>query len=165
MTSVELLPVQYSDATSKPRRNHPPAVPSPPRLSRDTPPHHRQSAKPLYTPKMTSKESSQWLFTDAEIASSPSVLDNIVGQDERCRRAKGVNFIIQAGIILKLPQLTLATASVFFHRFFMRCSMVEAKGGFHHYVRTFQPFQDPPVLFFSLRSSSWNGRLVGIARG
>lgn len=51
------------------------------------------------------------------------------------RRAKGVNFIYQAGIMLDIPQITLWVAGVFFHRFYMRFSMVEEKGGIHHYVR------------------------------
>jgi len=83
---------------------------------------------------MEEQESDQWFFTEAELASTPSILDGVTPIDERCRRAKGVNFIIQAGIMLKLPQLTLATASVFFHRYFMRVSMVPEKGGQHHYV-------------------------------
>ena len=83
---------------------------------------------------MESEGPSQWLFTDAEINCTPSTLDKLPIAEERCRRAKGVNFIIQAGILLKLPQLTLATASVFFHRFYMRSSMVPERGGLHHYV-------------------------------
>ena len=54
--------------------------------------------------------------------------------EERSRRAKGVNFITQAGILLKLPQVTLGTASMFFHRLFMRIGMDEKYGGIHHYV-------------------------------
>lgn len=53
--------------------------------------------------------------------------------EERLRRAKGVNFIYQAGILLDLPQITLWVAGVFFHRFYMRFSMVEDKQGIHHY--------------------------------
>lgn len=79
---------------------------------------------------------SQWLFTEEDIANSPSVADGITAADESVRRAKGVNFIIQAGILLKLPQMTLGTAAVFFHRFYMRYSMMSEKGGtgIHHYV-------------------------------
>lgn len=50
-------------------------------------------------------------------------------------RRKGVNFILQVGMMLKLPQMTLSTAAVFFHRFLMRRSLV-AKDGYrplHHY--------------------------------
>lgn len=37
--------------------------------------------------------------------------------------------------MIELPQTTLWVAAVFFHRFYMRFSMVEEKGGVHHYVR------------------------------
>lgn len=77
---------------------------------------------------------SQWLFTDDEVVSTPSVLDGISPAEERLRRAKGVNFIYQAGVMLELPQITLWVAGVFFHRFYMRKSMVAEKGGVHHYV-------------------------------
>lgn len=76
---------------------------------------------------------NQWYFTQEEVLSSPSILDGLSPAEERLRRAKGVNFIYQAGILLELPQTTLYVAGVFFHRFFMRCSMVEEKHGIHHY--------------------------------
>lgn len=55
---------------------------------------------------------------------------------EQANRSKGVNFIAQVGILLKLPQLTLATASVYLHRFFMRYSMVDLpnRPGMHYYA-------------------------------
>lgn len=84
--------------------------------------------------------SGQWLFTEDEIQNTPSVHDGVTPADESVRRAKGVNFIIQAGILLKLPQMTLGTAAVFFHRFYMRYSMASEKGtGIHHYVGTSLP--------------------------
>jgi len=52
-------------------------------------------------------------------------------------RSKGVNFITQVGIMLKLPQVTLSTAAIFFNRFLMRRSL-QPKDGYkplHHYVR------------------------------
>jgi protein BUR2 len=83
---------------------------------------------------------SQWLFTEEEIQNSPSVQDGITSAEEGVRRAKGVNFITQAGILLKIPQVTLGTAAVFFHRFYMRYSMVSEKGtGIHHYVGSSLP--------------------------
>lgn len=87
---------------------------------------------------MTDTASSQWLFTDAELLSSPSILDGLDPAEERCRRAKGVNFILQVGMLLKLPQITLAVASVFFHRFYMRRSLCvehSPQMALHHYVR------------------------------
>ena len=78
---------------------------------------------------------SQWLFTEAELLRTPSVLDGMPPEKESENRGKGVNFILQVGIMLKLPQITLATASVFLHRFFMRHSMVDLpnRSGFHYY--------------------------------
>ena len=95
---------------------------------------------------MAADEPSQWLFTEEEIRSSPTIMDGVEPLEERCRRAKGVNFIIQAGIMLKLPQLTLATAAVFFQRFYMRRSMVTEKQGIHHYVGSLSsnPSSVPP---------------------
>ena len=66
---------------------------------------------------------TQWLFTEAELLRTPSILDGLTPEKERENRSKGVNFILQVGIMLKLPQITLATASVFLHRFYMRHSM------------------------------------------
>lgn len=77
---------------------------------------------------------NQWFFTPDEALSTPSIIDGLAPGDERLRRAKGVNFIYQAGAMIELPQTTLWVGAVFFHRFYMRFSMVEDKGGVHHYV-------------------------------
>ena len=80
------------------------------------------------------REQSQWLFTKEELARSPSILEGLTAAQELANRQKGVNFITQVGIMLKLPQLTLATASVYLHRLFMRKSMpTERSAGLHHY--------------------------------
>ena len=78
---------------------------------------------------------SQWLFTEAELSRAPSILAGCSEKKERENRIKGVNFILQVGIMLKLPQITLSTASVFFHRFFMRHAMEDAANpkGLHYY--------------------------------
>ncbi|MCJ1361023.1 hypothetical protein MMC16_000119 [Acarospora aff. strigata] len=78
----------------------------------------------------------QWIFTEEELLRTPSGLDGMPLEKERENRGKGVNFIIQVGVMLKLPQLTLATASIFLHRFFMRYSMVDLPGrpGLHYYA-------------------------------
>lgn len=80
---------------------------------------------------------NQWFFTTDEVLSTPTIIDGVSPAEERLRRAKGINFIYQAGVMLDLPQITLWVAGVFFHRFFMRFSMVQEKGGIHHYVRLF----------------------------
>ncbi|PLB40891.1 putative cyclin [Aspergillus candidus] len=85
-------------------------------------------------PVLLSKQ-AQWLFTDEELTRSPSLLDGMKLEAEHMSRSKGVNFIMQVGIMLKLPQLTLATAAVYLHRFFMRFSMVDLpqRPGMHPY--------------------------------
>ncbi|KAI9736510.1 MAG: hypothetical protein M1818_006020 [Claussenomyces sp. TS43310] len=122
----------------------PPAVPSPP--SRHSPRSSsgvgsRGNSKQKGMAEGDMLASSQWLFSKEEVSNTPSISDGITVTEERIRRAKGVNFIIQAGILLRLPQLTLGTASVFFHRFYMRYSMVteNSKAGIHHYVRSSIP--------------------------
>ncbi|EPE04868.1 cyclin-K [Ophiostoma piceae UAMH 11346] len=143
----------------------PPAVPSPPVSSRTSPPAHSHAQRHPHPPSQLGKPpiradastptrlpppppaptapppgqppfASQWYYTEEELASTPSVLHGITPADERERRAKGVNFIYQAGIAVQpqpLPQVTLFVAAVFFHRFYMRYSCVEERGGVHHY--------------------------------
>ncbi|CAN8098730.1 unnamed protein product [Discula destructiva] len=121
------------------RRDVPPAVPTPPTHSSRTsslPPQSRTGAPSPAHPSPTSAprpRASQWYFTPEETLSSPSILDGLTPQDERLRRAKGVNFIYQAGAMIELPQTTLWVAAVFFHRFYMRLSMDAEKSGIHHY--------------------------------
>lgn len=78
---------------------------------------------------------TQWYFTDEELTRTPSLLDGMSLETEHMQRSKGVNFIVQVGIMLKLPQLTLTTAAVFLHRFFIRHSMVDLprRPGLHPY--------------------------------
>jgi hypothetical protein len=52
---------------------------------------------------MASDETSQWYFTDPELASTPSVKHGLPIAEEYYRRTKAVHFIIQAGILLQLP--------------------------------------------------------------
>ena len=86
------------------------------------------------TNSVIERDQSQWIFTPAELQRSPSILDGLPVAQELANRQKGVNFIVQVGIMLKLPQLTLATASVYLHRFFMRHGMQQPnKPGLHHY--------------------------------
>lgn len=81
----------------------------------------------------TDEWESQWLFTEEELLQTPSVLDGISPEVEREQRSKGCNFITQLGIQLKLPQLTLATASTYLHRFYMQNSLKK----YHYYVCSF----------------------------
>lgn len=80
---------------------------------------------------------SQWLFSEDALNHTPSVLAGLSPTQEQQNRAKGINFILQTGIMLKLPQITISTASVYLHRFFMRHTMIADKSTpgrpFHHY--------------------------------
>lgn len=79
---------------------------------------------------------AQWLFTETELASTPSVVDGMAVETERELRTKGLNFILQVGIMLKIQQLTLYTAGVFFNRFLMRHSLQKTPENpkpLHHY--------------------------------
>lgn len=143
-------PINTSAHSSRPsksptkRRDVPPAAPSPPThvpySTRTSSPRqsssqrtggHSTPREPADPAKMAE---SQWVFTEDEVLSAPSILEGVHPADERLRRAKGVNFIYQAGLLLQLPQTTLYVAGVYFHRFYMRMSMVEERGGIHHYV-------------------------------
>lgn len=79
----------------------------------------------------------QWLFTEDELLLSPSVQAGMTPDKEREVRSKGIAFIRQVGIMLKLPEMTLSTAAIFFNRFFMRVSLVAKppQKAIHHYVR------------------------------
>ena len=79
---------------------------------------------------MLAEAEAQWLFSDAELANTPSIQDGMTQAEERELRAKGVNFLVAVGVMLKLPQITLSTAAVFFHRFFMRASFKKERNGF-----------------------------------
>jgi protein BUR2 len=83
----------------------------------------------------------QWLYTEEELLWSPSIVEGMPPEEERILRSKGVNFIIQVGIMLKLPQTTISTAAVFFNRFVMRHSLVPREGykPLHHYVSIHRP--------------------------
>jgi len=80
----------------------------------------------------------QWIYTEDELDRAPSCVAGMRPEEEKLLRSKGVNFIIQVGVMLKLPQTTISTASVFLNRFLMRYSLVTNKNegyiALHHYV-------------------------------
>jgi hypothetical protein len=82
------------------------------------------------TPRTPSSNSSQWLFTKSELLASPSIRDGLDPQTEKGNRSKGCQFIETVGRNLRLHQPTIATAAMFFHRFYMR----QPFSRFHQYV-------------------------------
>jgi protein BUR2 len=82
----------------------------------------------------------QWIYDDDELLHSPSVVNGMPVDTERELRVKGVTFIQNVGGMLNVPQTTVTTAAVYFHRFLMRYSLKPRPGQnprevLHHYVR------------------------------
>ena len=92
--------------------------------------------RPRPPPPAVAEAEKQWIFTEDELLRTPSLVDGMSVEEERALRKKGVNFILQVGYMLKLPQTTLFTASVFLNRFIMRHSLVPKPGykPLHHFV-------------------------------
>ncbi|KAF2687478.1 cyclin-like protein [Lentithecium fluviatile CBS 122367] len=97
------------------------------------PPQRREPLRP--PPPAVAEAEQQWIFTEEELLQAPSILDGMAPEEERTLRRKGVNFILQVGMMLKLPQTTLSTAAVFFNRYLMRNSLKSRPGykPLHHY--------------------------------
>lgn len=95
---------------------------------------------PRPPPPAVVESEQQWVFTEEELLLAPSITEGMPAGEERTMRRKGVNFILQVGMMLKLPQTTLSTAAVFFNRYLMRNSLKGRPGykPLHHYVSTFR---------------------------
>ncbi|KAF2487634.1 cyclin-like protein [Neohortaea acidophila] len=91
--------------------------------------HPATRQRPKSPNRVLAEAEAQWTFTEAELANTPSIQDGMSQAEEQDLRAKGVNFIVQVGIMLKLPQLTLSTAAIFFQRFLMRASLKKEHNG------------------------------------
>lgn len=76
---------------------------------------------------------AQWLFKESDMELTPSRIEGMSAQEEVLNRRKGINFITQVGISLKLDQITLATASIYLQRFYMRHPLQIGGKGAHHY--------------------------------
>jgi protein BUR2 len=93
---------------------------------------------PRPPPPAVEQAEQQWIFSDEELLQTPSIVDGMPVEEEQTLRRKGTNFILQVGMMLKLPQTTLSTAAIFFNRYLMRNSL-KARPGYkplHHYVST-----------------------------
>ena len=65
-----------------------------------------------------------WIFGRAALENSPSARDGVSAEQERQYRRKTCQFVDKCAMRFKpqMPKLTIATAQVFFHRFFARQS-------------------------------------------
>ena len=109
----------------------------PPSLNAHLPPSQPAARqRPVSPNRILAEAEEQWIFNEVELAHTPSIQDGMTLDKEKELRAKGINFIRQVGIMLKLPELTLSTAAIFFNRYLMRKSLVNrpADKALHHYV-------------------------------
>eukprot|EP00899_Mesostigma_viride_P020587 jgi/Mesvir1/2852/Mv13939-RA.1 len=75
-------------------------------------------------PLMEDEEESRWLFTKEELDNCPSRQDGIDVKKEAAYRRSYCLHIQETGMRLKVPQVTIATAVVFCHRFYARQSLM-----------------------------------------
>jgi hypothetical protein len=103
-----------------------------------SPSSQRPEARPVPAPAdpRLLEQQAQWYFTEEQLTRTPSILDGMRIEDEHTGRSKGVNFISQVGIMLKIPQPALYTASVYLQRFYMRRSMYDLpqRQAYHPYT-------------------------------
>lgn len=82
------------------------------------------------SPPIKQMNANSWMFKPEELVkATPSRSEGVLYEQELVSRAKGVNFIIQVASSLQLPRMTVFTAAVFLHRFYMRCSIKK----YHYY--------------------------------
>lgn len=67
---------------------------------------------------------NDWIFSDAELRSSPSHRDGMKHKDELILRRKGCDFIEKLAKPLDMPKLAIVSAQYYLHRFYMRQSLV-----------------------------------------
>lgn len=91
-----------------------------------------QASQPVQPPYYD-ETPPQWLFKESDMELTPSRIEGMSAQEEVSNRRKGINFITQVGISLKLDQITLATASIYLQRFYMRHPLQIGGKGAHHY--------------------------------
>ncbi|CAH7677648.1 cyclin-like protein [Phakopsora pachyrhizi] len=67
----------------------------------------------------------QWIWKPADMRSTPSRLVGIDCESENFLRGRAISWVIRISLLnfLQLPQLIIATASVYLHRFYMRKSV------------------------------------------
>ncbi|CEH15589.1 CDK9 kinase-activating protein cyclin T [Ceraceosorus bombacis] len=80
----------------------------------------QQGQRQADPPEGRKLEAPQWLFRPADMEHTPSAKAGMSQETERYLRAKGVGLIFRTGEGLRVGMNVMATAAIFFHRFFMR---------------------------------------------
>jgi hypothetical protein len=65
----------------------------------------------------------QFIVSAEELENCPTRRDGVEKEVEEQLRHFGTELICEAGILLKLPQVAMATGQTFFHRFYVNQSM------------------------------------------
>ena len=133
---------------------------------------------------------SSILLPDSILDNSPSLKDKIDPTEELLYRVYGCELIQEAGILLKLPQVVMATGQNIFHRFFYRKSLERfdsftvAMGSillaskieeklkylrdiifvFHHIYQRRKCLKLKPLELGGVRYSEWKNELITIER-
>jgi hypothetical protein len=85
---------------------------------------------------MLSSDLFSFYVTDEQLSDSPSRADGVDEQAEISLRVYGCELIQEAGILLRLPQVVMATGQVLFHRFYCKNSFKKVDlevGSTQHY--------------------------------
>ena len=97
--------------------------PPPPKPPAPPPPSSRSQPNRPRPPPPSSLQTDPSLYFDE--SKLPSRKDKISASEERAKRRRTCRFIEEAGRSLQLPRVPIATAMVFFHRFFAKHSFAE----------------------------------------
>lgn len=75
--------------------------------------------------KEMERKKNDWIFSQTEVFQrSPSIVKGgLSPKHEMIQRAKGINFIIQVGTSVRVPEMTINAACTFLHRFYIRHSL------------------------------------------
>ncbi|CAH7686962.1 cyclin-like protein, partial [Phakopsora pachyrhizi] len=65
----------------------------------------------------------KWIWKPADMRTTPLRLVGINWESENFLCGRAINWVIKISVSLQLPQLIIATASVYLHRFYMRKSV------------------------------------------
>lgn len=113
-------------------------------MAHDTrlPPVNAPNSRAKSPTRVLAEAEEQWIYNEEDLLHTPSIQDGMSVDKEKELRAKGINFIRQVGILLKLPELTLSTGAIFFNRYLMRNSLVDRPDNkaLHHYVCALAPW-------------------------
>ena len=82
---------------------------------------------------MIGLDDDQVLLPEATLTASPSRLDGITEEEENQHRILGCEMVQEAGILLRLPQVVMATGQNILHRFFYRLDLTNT----HNYLQVY----------------------------